>query len=276
MKLLKFLLLLLTTSLFINIPLSAQCANENFSFGDGEVVSYNAYYNWHFIWINAGEVKFSVSEKKLNNHTAWFLSAYGRTYKSYDHFMKVRDTFEVYMDKELYRPLKYRQVTKEGSTEAYHLYDFNYDDNKIYTHIRRGPEGDAFADSIVNIQGCINDLLSMVYNARNINYDSYAVGTKIPITMIVDGRVYDLYIKYLGKEEIETRDDRTFRCLKFSPLLVPGTIFKSGEDMTVWVTDDLNRIPIIVEAKVLIGSVKAVFLDARGVRNPITSEVFDN
>ena len=58
-------------------------------------------------------------------------------------------------------------------------------------------------------------------------------------------------------------------------MLVPGTIFESGEDMTVWVTDDLNRIPIIVEAKILIGSIKAVFVDATGLRNKITAEVFD-
>ncbi len=101
------------------------------------------------------------------------------------------------------------------------------------------------------------------------------MGTKIPIRMIVDGKVYDLYIRYLGKEIIETREDRKFRCLKFTPLVVPGTIFKSGEDMTVWVTDDLNRIPIIVEAKVLVGSIKAVFIDAKGLRNPVSAEIFD-
>jgi len=43
--------------------------------------------------------------------------------------------------------------------------------------------------------------------------------------------------------------------------------------MTVWVTDDRNRIPIIVEARILIGSVKAVFTGAEGLRHPITAEV---
>ena len=93
--------------------------------------------------------------------------------------------------------------------------------------------------------------------------------------MVVDGEIHDIYIRYLGKETIKNRDGRTFKCLKFSPLLVEGTIFESGEDMTVWVTDDANRIPIIVEAKILIGSVKAVFVDAINTRHPITAEVID-
>ncbi len=254
--------------------LRAQCGDENFSFGDGEVVTYNAYYNWHFIWINAGILNFSVAADTFQNRPAWFLSAYGCTFSGYDPFMKVRDTFEVYMDKELYKPLYFNRVTKEGSTEAHYKYSYDYDANKIFASIKRGKEG-SFTDSVVTLKDCTNDLLSMIYKARNIDFTSYDEGAKIPIRMIVDGKIHDLYIRYLGKEIIETREDRKFRCLKFRPLLVPGTIFKSGEDMTVWVTDDLNRIPIIVEAKVLVGSVKAVFLDAKGLRNPVAAEITD-
>ena len=91
--------------------------------------------------------------------------------------------------------------------------------------------------------------------------------------MILDGKTYNLYIRYKGKEIIKNREGRRFRCLKFSPLLVEGTIFASGEDMTVWVTDDKNRIPIIVEAKILIGSVKAMFIKAKGLRHPMEAEI---
>ena len=50
-------------------------------------------------------------------------------------------------------------------------------------------------------------------------------------------------------------------------MLVEGTIFKGGEDMTIWVTDDGNRVPIMVEAKILIGSVKAIITGAEGLVN---------
>jgi len=46
---------------------------------------------------------------------------------------------------------------------------------------------------------------------------------------------------------------------------VAGTIFKGGEDLVVWVTDDNYRIPVLVEAKILVGSVKAVLVGAEGL-----------
>ncbi len=252
----------------------AQCSVENFSFQTGEKVTYNAYYNWHFIWLNAGVVNFNVESRNYHNTDSWFFSAYGKTFSGYDHFMKVRDTFEVFVDKANFQPLFFNRVTKEGSTESHHKYYFNYTQKHIHTQIKKD-KSIGFKDSTVILKDCTNDLLTMVYKARNLDFEHYEEDDKIPIRMIVDGITYDLYIRYMGKETISNRDGRKFRCLKFSPLLVPGTIFESGEDMTVWVTDDLNRIPIIVEAKVLVGSVKAVFVDATGLRNKITAEVFD-
>ncbi|SMO66136.1 Protein of unknown function [Saccharicrinis carchari] len=251
-----------------------QCEVKNYTFKAGETVTYHAYYNWHFIWLNAGIVHFSVQNKTYNERDAWFLSAYGRTYKGYDKFMKVRDTFEVFVDKEQFAPLYFNRVTNEGSTKAHHKYWFNHDSRTIKTQIKKD-DSSIFKEGTIALEDCTADLLSMVYKARNINYSTYKVNEKIPITMIVDGKIHHLFIRYLGKEIIKNRDGRKFRCLKFSPLLVPGTIFKSGEDMVVWVSDDNARVPIIVEAKVLIGSVKAVFVDAVGLRNPIEAEVLD-
>jgi hypothetical protein len=265
------------TSLFVvfSLQTSAQCNVTNFCFEPGEVVTYQAYYNWHFIWLNAGIVHFSVEDRTFGQQEAWFLSAYGRTYNGYDKLMQVRDTFETFVDKHDFKPLYFNRVTKEGSTESHHQYHFNYENKSIRTQIKKGEQKE-FSDTTIALKACTNDLLTMVYKARNLDFSKYKPNDKIPISMIVDGKIYDLYIRYLGKEDISNRDGRKFRCLKFSPLLVPGTIFESGEDMTVWVTDDKNRIPIIVEAKVLIGSVKAIFVDAKGLRNPMTAEVIED
>ncbi len=272
---LKVLLLLFVAGLASVNEVNAQCNVQNYTFQGGEVVTYHAYYNWHFIWLNAGIVHFSVEDKNYNNTDCWFLSAYGRTYSGYDRFMMVRDTFEVYVDKNRFAPLYYRRATNEGSTHSKHNYWFNYETNTVKARFQREDETE-LKDSALILQDCTSDLLTMVYKARNIDYSQYKEDDKIPIRMIVDSKIYDLYIRYLGKETIKNRDGRQFRCLKFSPLLVAGTIFKSGEDMTVWVTDDDARIPIIVEAKVLVGSVKAVFVDAQGLKNPIEAEVFED
>ena len=50
-------------------------------------------------------------------------------------------------------------------------------------------------------------------------------------------------------------------------------MFKGGEDLFVWVTDDQNRIPVLVEAKILVGSVKAMLAGSSGLRNPVTAKI---
>ncbi len=247
------------------------CINRNYAFSSGERVYYHAYYNWGFIWINAGDVLFSVDDAIKHNKAAFQIKAIGTTKRGYDIFFKVRDTFEVFVDTLSIKPLEFRQITNEGSYKADHHYIFNKEKQEIHTKISRA--GSEFEVDILKWPACSFDLLSMIYQARNLDFNKYEVGEKIPISLIVDGEIYNLYIRYLGKEIAKNRDGRKFNCLKFSPLLVEGTIFKSGEDMTVWVTDDNNRVPIVVEAKILIGSVKAMFSHAEGLRYPMTSEI---
>ncbi|TAJ14861.1 DUF3108 domain-containing protein [Marinilabiliaceae bacterium JC017] len=258
---------------FSIISLFGQCNDSNFSFQPGEKVSYHAYYNWHFIWVNAGNVTFSVDQTRYNQKPAYQMTAYGNTYKSYDLFFKVRDSFKVVVDTLHLEPFEFNRITNEGSYTAHHHYKFDQQTRSIQTAIKK--EEAPYSYNTIPWEDCSFDLLTMIYKARNIDFDEYASGDKIPINMIVDGKAYDLFIRFMGRETIKNRDGRKFKCLKFSPLLVEGTIFKSGEGMTVWVTDDKARIPIVVEAKILIGSVKAVFVNAEGLRNPIEAEILD-
>ena len=53
--------------------------------------------------------------------------------------------------------------------------------------------------------------------------------------------------------------------------MVDGTIFSGGEDLTAWFTDDKNCAPILLEAKIAVGSVKAFLVDMSGNRWPLKS-----
>jgi hypothetical protein len=95
-------------------------------------------------------------------------------------------------------------------------------------------------------------------------------GDKIPFSMFLDNQVYNLYIRYLGKEVIKTKYGK-FHAIKFKPLLIKGAIFQGGEKMTVWVSDDANHIPVRVESPISVGSVKVDMMDFRNCRSPLTS-----
>jgi len=267
-----FVVLVLSAAGFFQ-NIAGQCFNEKVVFQPGEEVHYDAYYNWGFVWINAGRVTFAVKEDQWNNRPVWQFQAHGNTRKAYDVFFKVRDSFEVWVDPHSLKPLEFHRRTYEGSYRAHFHYLFDDEDREVNASISKREQ--PYRDTVFTWPRCTYDILSMVYQARNIDFSKYQRDEKIPINMIVDGEVYNLYIRYLGRETIKDPSGREFRCLKFSPLLVEGTIFEKGEDMTVWVTDDQSRIPIIVEAKILVGSVKAVFTGAEGLKYPLSAEVED-
>lgn len=251
--------------------MESQCHEKNTTFKEGERITYQAYYNWHFIWMHAGEVTFTTQLESYLSKPVYRLTSLGKTYKKYDFFYTVRDTFVSLVDTATLMPVLFHRKTNEGSYRAYETYRFDQSARAIHSSVTR--EKDPVEVGVLPWKDCTVDLLTMVYKARNIDFSKFRQGDKIPIRMVVDGGIHDLYIRYLGKETITTRTNRSFRCLKFSPLLMKGTIFEEGEDMTVWVTDDQNRLPVLVEAKILIGSVKAVFESARGLRHPITAEI---
>lgn len=264
--------------LLSSVALYGQNADINTTTISGEYARYSAYYNWHFIWLNAGDVVFRTEKTKLKGHDLYKLQAYGQTKGGYDKFYYVRDTFISYVDTLTLSPLKFVQKNYEGKNIVRNVYNFDKE-NKRFTgteYIKEGKTIKANGRIDKEWDGNSFDVMTMVYKARNINFSNRTIGEKIPIEMIINGQVYKLYIRYLGKETITTKHNQTFRCQKFSPLLVEGTIFTGGEDMTVWVTDDENHVPIVVEAKILIGSVKAILSECSGLRHKSTAEIKNN
>ena len=117
---------------------------------------------------------------------------------------------------------------------------------------------------------CVQDVLSAIFYARNINFDQYKKDDKIQFSMFLDNEIYEMYIRYLGKETVKTRYGK-FKAIKFKPLLIKGTIFEGGEKMTVWVSDDGNRIPVRIESPISVGSIKVDMIYNRNLRHQLTS-----
>ena len=229
---------------------------KNNSFDEGEHLTFKVFYNMGFIWINSGNAEFTVSGESINGHDAYHVTGVGKTASSFEWFYKVKDRYETYIDKETLLPVKFVRDVNEGGMKINTDVIFNQ------------PKGEAVSNKkSYMIPRNTQDVLSAIYYARNINYNNYKPGDKIPFSMFLDNQVYNLYIKYGGKEKITTRMG-TFNAIKIVPLLIEGTIFKGGEKMTVWVSDDENHIPLRVESPILVGSVKVDLMSYEHLRNP--------
>lgn len=256
----KLLLLLLILPGAISLSAGDDfCGIRNNAFQEGESVSFNVFYSVIGLYVNAGTANFSVGLEKFGHKPVYHVTGVGTSNSSYDWIFKVRDKYETFIDTSTMQPLKFLRNVEEGGYKINENVTFNKEQNIAVT-----------TKGVFKVPACVQDVLSSIYYARNIDFSKYKVDDRIPFTMFLDNEVYNLYIKYLGKEEIKTKYGK-FRAIKFKPLLVKGTIFSGGEKMTVWVTDDANHVPLRIESPIVIGSIKVDMMGYKNLRYPMSS-----
>ncbi len=258
----KKIILIFTLLTSISVQLTAGddfCGIYNKAFQNGEKIYFNIYYSVVGLYVNAGNATFTTTLENYNNKPVYHVVGDGSSNSKYDWIFKVRDKYETYFDTATLQPYKFLRDVNEGGFKIYENVTFNQKANTAIT-----------AKGVYKIPNCIQDVLSAIYYARNMNFDSYKIDDKIPFNMFLDNEVYNLYIKYLGKETIKTKFGK-FNAIKFKPLLIKGTIFEGGENMTVWVSDDANHIPLRIESPIVVGSVKVDMMGFENLRYPLTS-----
>ncbi len=232
------------------------CGKSNTSFQVGEKLNFKVYYNMGAIWVNAGEANFTIEDTKINGRKVYHITGDGKTMKSHDWIFKVRDKYETFIDKKTMLPVKFLRHVDEGGYTIFNDVSFDHEKGKATS-----------TNGSFDIPKCTQDILSAIYYARSINYDEYQPGDKIAFNLFLDDKVYPLYIRYIGKEEIKTRYG-TFNAIKIQPLLIQGTIFKDGEKMKIWVSDDKNHLPLRISSPILVGSIKVDLMGYDNLKYP--------
>ena len=229
---------------------------NNSSFKVGEKLTYTLHYGI----IDAGRATLEVQQcdKKINNRDLIHIVGKGKSLGAFNWFFKVQDRYETYMDAESMIPWMFIRRVYEGGYKINQDYTF-------YQHKQKVSDGKKNYEVPENIQ----DMISSYYYARTIDFSNAQKGDIFEFNSFVDGEVYPLKIKYLGKETIKIRKGK-FKCMKFVPVVQKGRIFKTEDDLQVWISDDENKIPLLAKAKILVGSIKMEVTDYEGLKNPVS------
>lgn len=229
--------------------------HKNEAFKPGEVLKFRVHYGF----IDAGEAIMEIKDKmeKIGNRNCYHIIGIGYSVGAFNFFYKVKDRYETYLDAESLVPWLFIRRVNEGGYIINENVSFNPTKNTATSE-----------KGTFTVPPNIQDMLSTFYYARTLDYTNAQIGQVYPIEAFIDNEVVPMNIKYAGKETIKNRLG-TFRCIKFKPLLQTGRVFKEKEEMTVWISDDKNRIPIRLETKVIVGSIKMDLVDYSGLAHPL-------
>ena len=125
----------------------------------------------------------------------------------------------------------------------------------------------------IPLDHCTYDLPALFFMARNMDFDAVAPGVRYPMTFAIDDDVYNVYFILLGRETRKIKGLGTVKTIKFAAKLLAGEVFTGEEDMIIWISDDDNRIPLMFEAPILVGTASGRLAEYSGLKHPFTALV---
>ncbi|MGV9011935.1 MAG: DUF3108 domain-containing protein [Flavobacteriales bacterium] len=230
-------------------------------------VSHNAFqpgekltYVLHYGWLNAGEATLELKqgEREIEGRKVLHAVGKGQSTGAFKAFFNVDDRYETWFDQQGVFPWVFTRRVNEGG------YSFSQD----YLYLQHRRKVTTQENKTYDVPASAQDMLSAFYFARTMDYSNATPGQEYTIPCFMDNEEWNLRMRYVGKETIKLRNGK-FRCLKFQPVVQQGRIFKANDDLNVWITDDANHIPVLAEAKVLVGSIKMELSSFEGLANPV-------
>lgn len=218
----------------------------------------------HYGLVNAGFATLEVKDGVKNNKKVYHVVGNGYTTGVTKVFFKVNDDYQSYFDKTTGKPYQYIRKIDEGGYKKDQEGFFNYTNNTVFVKDYKNNT----EKTITIISGNVQDIVSSFYYLRNHpDINKLKVGESIVIDMFFDDETFKFKLKYIGKEDIKTKFGK-ISTLIFRPYVQAGRVFKEKESLTVWISDDENKLPIRIKASLAVGSLKADLEEYKGLKHP--------
>ncbi|MEW6411514.1 MAG: DUF3108 domain-containing protein [Candidatus Zixiibacteriota bacterium] len=216
---------------------------ENVAFGVNEKFDFDINYGF----INAGNATMEVARLiEYNGRPCYQIVTRAYSNSFFSNFFQVADSVESIIDALGIFSWRFEKKLREGNYRSDKQYSFDQRNNVVF-----------FEKDTIEVSPYIQDALSVLYYVRTRELE---VGKSIFVDNFTDGKMYPLEVKVLKKEQI-TVDAGTFDCVVVEPLLQSVGVFKHEGQLTVWLTDDRLKMPVLMKSKVLVGSISAELTD---------------
>jgi len=229
---------------------------NNTAFEAGEKFRYRITYGF----VAAGEAVMEVkttTTKGAGSRELLHVKGTGKTLGGFNAVYKVNDVYESYIDKKGVFPWKFVRRVDEGGYKINQDYNFKQDKLKVHN-----------GSKDFTVPSGIQDMLSSFYYARTLDFKNAKKDQVFSFKCFMDDEQWTLKVKYKGDETISIRKGK-FKCMKFVPVVQTGRYFKHEEDVVFYVTDDENRIPILIKAKIPVGTVKLQLVEWSGLKKEL-------
>ncbi|MDR2848829.1 MAG: DUF3108 domain-containing protein [Bacteroidales bacterium] len=252
---------LLILSFFIPFLVSAQEVEKKIgacTFNYDELLTFRVHYGF----ITGGEATISTEKTWLNGQEVFHAKLAGKTSGLIDKIYKVHDIYESFFHRETNLPAKAVRNIREGNYRFYDEVAYHHDE--LYVESQRKGK--------VTVPKNTLDMVSVLFYLRRIDLNQLKINDYIRFDTYFSDAMFPFYVVYKGKETISISSGK-YKCFKFVPIVEPGRIFANNDDMTIWFSDDMNKIPISIKFDILVGSFRCDLEKFENLKFPFTAKV---
>jgi len=214
-------------------------------------------------FFTAGYATMDIKKEKHKNKDVFHVVGKGKTTGLINWFFKVVDNYETFIYKDTALPYRFiREINEGGYTKNKEIF-FNQKDKKA-TVLNKKEN----TNKVYSLTKPVQDILSALYYMRNKDITTFKKGDEIIVPIFIDEEIMEMKLRFLGRETIDTKFG-SIKTAKFMPLVASGRVFKEQESVTIWVSDDYNKIPLRIKASLAVGSLRADIYNFKNLQNPI-------
>ena len=236
---------------------------SNSSFDRGEVLQYKVHYGL----INAAEATIELDRDvhRVHERPCYRATVTGRTTGSFDFFLRIRDTWRSYIDTTSILPQRFFRNIEENNYRKRETVDFDHLRDMADVESHKKDKNNVKKGSF-KVPDNVQDLVSGFYYLRTINYDLHRPGDVIRVQGFFDEDVFSMDVTYKGRETVDTKAG-TVRAIRLVPKMPANKLFKGENAVSVFLSDDQNKIPVLIQAEMFVGAVKVDLYKYKGLRN---------
>jgi hypothetical protein len=195
---------------------------------------------WSFRWIHAGQATLDLLP--TSNPKVWQIRSLARCNGFFQSIYPVHDTVLSFINARGIYPLKFHKILNEGSYHARIGAEYDQEKHRIKT-----------LDTNFAIEPFTHDILSAFYYIRTQNL---VVGKSFELAAVSGKKKYALRVLCLREETVDVPAGK-FSCVVVEPVLKEDGLFKAKGKLWIWVTRDHRRLPVKMQSKIPVGSIKA-------------------
>jgi hypothetical protein len=245
-------------------------------FAAGEELVYNVSYRAALIPpINMMRITIRTLDETLAGTRHFHIVGNGRTTGAAKGLFNLNDTYHTWLDAKTLLPSRMMSDIREDDYRFRATYNYNWNAMSV-SNVRRNQNWPADKYSTFTLPSHNSaDALSLIYRLRAIDPALLTPGKANTLELVLDESAKPITLKFIGRENVKIRRLGTFRALKFTCTMVTsdGSTFEDGMSFTTWISDDANKIPLMVESPVRVGRVSVTLTDGFRALHPLTSKI---